>query len=246
MQWLGTAYTRRSNLSNERIGHLFQGRFKNIVVETENYVLRLSCYIHRNPLRAGIVERLADYRWSSYRFYGYSKKPLVWLRLESILNAVGCDRPRERYRRMVQRYSEEKGKIWEDVVHGLIYGSQDSAEKIKERFLLKGKDDELPQHNSMFSAVGSDELLRRASEILDYDPDISRKSKKTSMFEIEKRDFLIHFLRNTGYFTNRQVGAFFGLMYSSVSHRVRNLNSRMASDKSLKKKYENFKSKMQV
>jgi hypothetical protein len=44
------------------------------------------------------------------------------------------DWPRERYRRMVQRYSEEKAKIWEDVVHGLIYGSQDFAEKIKELF----------------------------------------------------------------------------------------------------------------
>ena len=66
MQWLGTSYTRRFNLSNERIGHLFQGRSKNIVVENDDYLLRLSCYIHRNPLRAGIVGRLADYRWSSY------------------------------------------------------------------------------------------------------------------------------------------------------------------------------------
>jgi hypothetical protein len=67
---------------------------------------------------------------------------------------------------------------------------------------LKSKDDELPQHNSMFSAVGSDELLRRASEILDYDPDISRKSKKMSMFEIEKRDFLFEAL----FFSRKMLG----------------------------------------
>ena len=43
MQWLGTTYTRRFNLSNKRIGHLFQGRFKNIVVENDDYLMRLSC-----------------------------------------------------------------------------------------------------------------------------------------------------------------------------------------------------------
>ena len=131
-------------------------------------------------------------------------------------------------------------------MHGLIYGSQDFAEKIKERFLLKSKDDELPQHNSMFASVGSVELLRRASDILDCDSEVFKRSKKMSASEMEKRDFLIHFLRDTGRFTNRQVGAFFGLTYSSVSHRVRNLNSRMVSDKSLKMKYEKFKSRMQA
>ena len=44
-------------------GHLFQGRFKSILVQNDAYLLRLSCYIHRNPLRAHIVERLADYEW---------------------------------------------------------------------------------------------------------------------------------------------------------------------------------------
>ena len=110
MQWLGTSYTRSFNLSNKRIGHLFQGRFKNIVVENDDDLLRLSCHIDRNPLRAGIVERLIDYRWYSYRFYGYGRKPPAWLTTESILNAVGGDRTRERYRRMVQRYSDETEK----------------------------------------------------------------------------------------------------------------------------------------
>jgi putative transposase len=123
MQWLGTSYSRRFNPSNERIGHLFQGRFKNIVVENDDYLPRLSCYIHRNPPRAGIVERLADYPWSSYRFYGYAGKPPAWLRTESIPSAFGGDRPRERYRRIVRRYSEE------NAMHGPIYGSRDFAEK---------------------------------------------------------------------------------------------------------------------
>jgi putative transposase len=57
-----------------------KGRFKSIIVENDTYLPRLSCYIHRNPIRAGIVERLADYEWSSYGFYAYkNKKVPAWL-----------------------------------------------------------------------------------------------------------------------------------------------------------------------
>ncbi|MGM0454081.1 MAG: transposase [Thermodesulfobacteriota bacterium] len=69
MQWLGTTYTRRFNNRNNKRGHLFQGRYRSILVEDETYFIGLSCYIHRNPLRAGIVSRLIDYPWSSYPVY---------------------------------------------------------------------------------------------------------------------------------------------------------------------------------
>jgi putative transposase len=77
MQWFGTTYTRKFHLHNNLDGHLFRGRFKSIIVENDAYLLRLSCYIHRNPLRAGMVERLADYPWSSYPYYAYANKTPV-------------------------------------------------------------------------------------------------------------------------------------------------------------------------
>ena len=58
MQWFGTTYTRRFNVRHNRSGHLFQGRFKGILVEDDSYLMKLSCYIHRNPLRAHMVGRL--------------------------------------------------------------------------------------------------------------------------------------------------------------------------------------------
>jgi len=57
MPWLGVTYTRRFNNRHGRSGHFFQSRFKSIIVETDAYLMTLSCYIHRNPLRAGIVSR---------------------------------------------------------------------------------------------------------------------------------------------------------------------------------------------
>ena len=83
MQWFGTTYTRRFNNRHNRSGHLFQGRFKSIIIENDAYLMQLSCYIHRNPLRAGIVKRLADYRWSSYLAYGYGKSRPDWLSTKS-------------------------------------------------------------------------------------------------------------------------------------------------------------------
>lgn len=60
MQWLGTTYARRFNLRHFRSRHLFQGRFKSILVQNHAYLTQLSCYIHRNPLRDGLVDRLAS------------------------------------------------------------------------------------------------------------------------------------------------------------------------------------------
>jgi len=74
MQWLGVTYTRRFNLRHFRSGHLFQGRFKSIIVQNDAYLMRLSWYIHRNPLRAGMVKRLGNYRWSSYKALCLRKK----------------------------------------------------------------------------------------------------------------------------------------------------------------------------
>ena len=86
MQWLGVTYTRRFNNRHVRSGHLFQGRFKSIVVENYAYVFELSCYIHRNPLRAGIVKRLTDYKWSSYPIYAYGRIGPEWLKTDLILS----------------------------------------------------------------------------------------------------------------------------------------------------------------
>jgi putative transposase len=69
MQWLALTYTRRFNNRHFRSGHLFQGRFKSMIILNDAYLMGLSCYIHRNPLRAGIIDGLGDYPWSSYKVY---------------------------------------------------------------------------------------------------------------------------------------------------------------------------------
>jgi REP element-mobilizing transposase RayT len=88
MHWLGVTYTNRFNLRHGRSGHLFQGRFKSMLVQNDAYLLQLSCDIHRNPLRAGRVQRPADYRWSSYRAYAYGQRTPPWLHTKLILSQL--------------------------------------------------------------------------------------------------------------------------------------------------------------
>ncbi len=99
------------------------------------YLLRATYYIYRNPLRAKIVKRLADYPWSSHRFYSYKKKPPTWLNTQTILNQLSGTDLHRTYRNKVQQYSEEESSFGEDVKHGLIYGSQDFVNDLKARFL---------------------------------------------------------------------------------------------------------------
>jgi len=246
MQWFGTSYTRKFNLNNWHSGHLFQGRFKSIIVENEAYLLRLSCYIHRNPLRAGIVQRLVEYYWSSYRFYAYKKKPPDWLNTKTLLDQVSGDDRHKAYRTTVQHYSDEKHRIWEDVKHGLIYGGQDFISDLKSRFLDDKKDVELPQHNSMLREFNSDLLLKKATAILDFNLEAARNAKKIGPAEKDKRDLLIYLLWKTGRLSNREIGAYFGLTYSAISRRVKVANNRISEDKRLKGKYQRLKSQIKV
>jgi REP element-mobilizing transposase RayT len=69
MQSLMTSHVTYFNNKHRRYGHLFQGRFKHVVVDTDEYLVHLSRYIHLNPSSSSIVRKPEDYLWSSYRAY---------------------------------------------------------------------------------------------------------------------------------------------------------------------------------
>src|SRR6056297_2642437 len=66
---IGASYVYWYNMKYYRVGHLFQDRFKSEAVETDHYIKAVIRYIHRNPIKAGLVKALEDYAWSSYREY---------------------------------------------------------------------------------------------------------------------------------------------------------------------------------
>lgn len=77
MKRIGVSYVYWYNLKYDRYGHLFQDRYKSESVEDEKYLLVVLRYIHQNPIKAGMVEDVADYRWSSYTKYIDQKDDLI-------------------------------------------------------------------------------------------------------------------------------------------------------------------------
>lgn len=85
MRQLNGVYTQASNRRHQRVGHLFQGRFKAILVDSDAYLLELARYVVLNPVRAGMVGDPADWPWSSYRASAGLELCAPWLAVDGVL-----------------------------------------------------------------------------------------------------------------------------------------------------------------
>ena len=246
MQWLGVTYTRRFNLKHIRSGHLFQGRFKSILIENDAYVMQLSCYIHRNPLRAKVVKRLADYRWSSYLAYAYGKKRPDWLKTDLILSQFNTQNSHRKYREKVQRYVKEEKRLWEDLRHGLFLGSKKFVDRIRALYLPDRPNDEIPQQKRMLKVDHPQIILSQAAQIFGYNLKRFRRSARISNADRDIRDMLIYLLWEIGQYTNQEIGGLFGLGYSSISQRVKMFKLQLRENSDLAQRYNLIKSQIKM
>jgi len=244
MQWLGTTYTRRFNLEHFQSGHLFQGRYKSILVENDAYLMQLSYYIHNNPLRAGIVKRLIDYRWSSYPAYAYNRRHPKWLNKNLIRSQIHGENKQRQYREMSQKYSDENRRIWEDIRHGFIYGSKKFVKRIKNRYIVSEPDPAIPQQRSIQKSRDPVQFLNKASKVLQCDLKRIRSCARISETDKLNRDILLYWLWQEGKYTNLQIGELSGLTHSSVSRRVTIIRNKMALEKNFQCQVETVKSQI--
>jgi putative transposase len=90
MQNIGFRFIRWINWRRGSSGHLFQGRFKAILIEADSYLVELCRYIHLNPVRAGMVQSPEDYRWSGHRAY-LGREIVSCLTTDWVLAQFGAD-----------------------------------------------------------------------------------------------------------------------------------------------------------
>ena len=240
MQWLGLTYARRFNNRHFRSGHLFQGRFKSIIVENDAYLMKLSCYIHRNPLRAGIIARLAEYPWSSYKAYAYGGKAPEWLLAKPILGQIGSKDKHRAYREKVQQYADEEKKLWEDFRHGMILGTKEFVDKIRSRYMPVLIHEEIPQQRSLGKSVEPEKVLEKAARILNCDLDDIRRSRRISKSIKDDRDLLLYLVWKICILPNEETGRLFGMTYSAISHILSSMRTRMEKDPDLRTRYKNL------
>lgn len=124
MRQLNGVYTQRFNRRHGRIGHVFQGRYKAIVVQKDAHLLELCRYVVLNPVRAGLVQRVQDWPWSSYRAtVGQHAEP-DWLTTDWLLGQF-ARHPRHAvalYRRFVTAGREVQP--WQELTGQIYYGDE--------------------------------------------------------------------------------------------------------------------------
>jgi REP element-mobilizing transposase RayT len=131
MQNLSLRYTKWINYSQKRTGHVFQGRYKALLLDADTYLLELVRYVHLNPVRAGMVTRPEEYPWSGHRtFLGREKLP--WLTTESVLSCFGrtLASARESYRHFIADGMDEgkRTEFQKGTREGRILGDDDFAD----------------------------------------------------------------------------------------------------------------------
>ncbi len=106
MKRIGTSYVNYFNKKYERVGHLFQDRFRSEAIGDGNYLLSAARYIHNNPVKAGIVRKASDYPWSSYNQYIEERTAQNFIEKSMILDILSPDT--KRAVELLIQYTEEK------------------------------------------------------------------------------------------------------------------------------------------
>jgi len=147
MRHLDGVYTQRFNKSVKRDGPLLRGRYKSILVEADVYLLRLSRYIHLNPVKAKLVKKSEQFSWSSYQAYLNDNAP-HWLNTNYILSYFGDHIPSEKYKAFVEEgIDNEISDFYKNLKNIPILGCEVFIKKVAEKYLKKRhKIDAIPEY----------------------------------------------------------------------------------------------------
>ena len=130
------SYVYYFNKKYKRVGHLFQDRFRSEVVEQDSYVLSLARYIHQNPVKAGIVQKAADYRWSSYLSYlnknNYFAKIVD---IDAIMNLFSNDR-KVAVKKFEEFMNERSTETFIDFNEEIEVMEEEAAKELFEQLLI--------------------------------------------------------------------------------------------------------------
>lgn len=170
MQHINGAYTTYFNVKRKRYGHLFQGRYKAILVEADEYAVELSRYIHLNPVKTGMVSEPQKYEWSSYRCYIGTGAGTEWLKTDFILNYFDKERV-EAGRKYTQFVEELLNNEYESplkaVIASTVLGTPEFIAEISEKHVAGRKADRsVPAVKELTGLPSLDEIIKKVNEAL--------------------------------------------------------------------------------
>ena len=226
MQNINTSYTVFVNRRYHRFGHLFQGRYKAFIVDKERYLLGLGRYIHLNPVRAGVVRRPEDFRWSSYCDYiGSRNEGLVdtdeTLGLFSRKRGIAI----RRYREFVKE-GLGGGSPLENGT-GSILGDEGFRERVVRYLRVLPDKGAIPEIRKIRKRQGVDEIVRGVGKYYGLpEVDLLRRRRRTE----GQRKIAVYLSKVLSGEKNAEIGSVFGITIQAVSNAVRSVEKRIAED----------------
>jgi len=200
MRHLNGVYTQRFNRRHSRVGHVFQGRYKAILVQKESYLLELARYIVLNPVRAEMVRSAKDWPWSSYRQTAGLTEVERWLTVDWILSAFSSSK-RDAvalYRTFVTEGRGEP-KPWAELKNQIYLGEESFVDDVLCKVPVNASLEEVPSSQK-----------RQVAKPISY-----YESKYAD------RDIAISKAYQSGGYSMKMIGEYFELHYSRISRIIK-------------------------
>lgn len=232
MHYLNGSYTTYINTKRKRSGHLFQGRYKAILIDKDSYLLELSRYLHLNPVRAKMAEKPEEYPHSSYGSYISDRNEEIVTR-KMILGMVTGDeeKARAQYRAYVESaLGEELKSPMENVYGGMMLGGSGFIRNVLSRLeneQLEGT--EVSNRKALRASIRGEEIISAVCRQYGCTLEEIAGDKRS-----EARRAGVHLMKKYTGASNAEIGQLFGgLSYSAVAKISQNLSRQMADDKEL-------------
>ena len=220
MHHLNGSFSQAHHKRHDTVGHLFQGRFKAIVVDRESYLLELARYVVLNPVRAGLVAHPEDWPWSSYRnmaglpFLEGTAAGAALPAMDWILGQFGPDHiaARQRYRDFVAAGIGRESP-WRQLKSQLFLGKETFIENLK---------DAIPEKTTVREIPKRQRYANRPSmqEIFGFWRDKRQCDKR-------RRDDAIFTSKVTYGYDQKAIADFLGLHYTTVSRAIKRQEARV-------------------
>jgi putative transposase len=205
MRQLNGVYTQAFNKSHHRVGHIFQGRYKAILIQKDSHLLEVCRYVVLNPVRAKAVKSPEEWRWSSYRAAAGLGKSHSCLTTDWVLRQFGSKTglARQRYKEFVKAGIGEE-PIWSNLKGQIFLGEDTFVEKFI--VYLKGREDirEIPKRQRYINR-----------------PSLGRLFERDALTNKKKRDKKIAEATERHGYSQKEVADYLGMHYSTISRLIR-------------------------
>src|SRR3989338_6411556 len=241
IHYLNGVYSHQFNIAKRRDGPLFRGRFKSIIVDAEDYLLRLSRYIHLNPVAAGLINKPEEYRWSSYRAYLNPRSAPSWLITKEVLSRFGAQLRTQKYREFVHEVVDrETTNFFQRIKLLPILGTDAFIKSMSEKYLEDKKiSPEISEQKLIHSLPSLERITDAVAKYYQVNPKCLKEANRQTG-NLPRTVAIYLAAEITGAKLLSIAEHYENISYSGVSQAVRRFKSRLSSDNRLRKNIQDL------